>query len=89
MLKKQRQEKKNKENLMKVMVTLQENNKSFDLVINSLENCKYCSTMLLNLINDLMDLAKLEKMKFELNNEFFDLTKTIERAFDTLSYYGL
>jgi len=30
--------------------------------------------MLLNLINDLMDLAKLEKMKFELYNEFFDLT---------------
>lgn len=52
-------------------------NKQIDLVVNSLENCKYCSTMLLNLINDLMDLAKLEKMKFELNNEFFDITKTI------------
>lgn len=37
--------------------------------------------MLLNLINDLMDLAKLEKMKFELNNEFFDLTTTIDRTF--------
>jgi hypothetical protein len=35
-----------------------------------------------------MDLAKLEKMKFELNNEFFDIKKTIQRAFETLSYYG-
>ena len=44
--------------------------------------------MLLNLINDLMDLAKLEKMKFSLNNSFFDLTKTIKAAFGTLSYFG-
>ena len=44
--------------------------------------------MLLNLINDMMDLAKSEKMEFELNNEFFDLTKTIQRAFETLGYFG-
>lgn len=44
--------------------------------------------MLLNLINDLMDLAKLEKMKFILNNSFFDLTKTIKGAFGTLSYFS-
>jgi signal transduction histidine kinase len=44
--------------------------------------------MLLNLINDMMDLAKSEKMKFELNYEFFDLTRTIHRAFGTLSYFG-
>ena len=44
--------------------------------------------MLLNLINDMMDLAKTEKMQFELNCEFFDLTKTIQRAFESLSYFG-
>ena len=27
-------------------------------------------------------------MKLELNNEYFDLTKTIQRAFETLSYYS-
>ena len=70
------------------MTSFFNDNKKTDLAVNSLENCKYCSTMLLNLINDLMDLAKLEKMKFELNNEFFDITKTIQRAFETLSYYG-
>jgi len=61
----------------KMMSLFFNDNKQMDLAVNSLENCKYCSTMLLNLINDLMDLAKLEKMKFELNNEFFDITKTI------------
>jgi hypothetical protein len=34
--------------------------KDLDQSINSLENCKYCSVMLLNLINDMMDLAKTE-----------------------------
>jgi hypothetical protein len=36
----------------------------------------------------MMDLAKTEKMTFELNNEFFDLTKTVQRAFENLAYYG-
>ena len=56
--------------------------------INFIESCKYSSTMLLNLINDMMDLAKTEKMTFELNNEFFDLTKTVKLAFENLAYYG-
>ena len=34
----------------------------------------------------MMDLAKTEKMKFELNNEYFDLTKTIQRALDSMDY---
>ena len=35
-----------------------------------------------------MDLAKLENMKFTLNNSYFDLTKTVKDAFETLSYFG-
>ena len=42
--------------------------------------------MLINLINDMMDLAKSEKMKFELNNQLFDLQKTVLRAFETMNY---
>ena len=42
--------------------------------------------MLLNLINDMMDLAKIENMKFDLNNQFFDLTKTLERSFESMAY---
>lgn len=45
--------------------------------------------MLMNLINDMMDLAKTENMKFELKNEYFDLTKTIERALDNMSYMAI
>ena len=33
--------------------------------------------MQINLINDMMDLAKVEQMKFDLNNEYFDFTETI------------
>lgn len=59
-----------------------------DEILNSLENCFYCSTLLLNLINDLLDLAKLQKMTFELNNDFFDLTKTIDQTFLTLEFFA-
>jgi signal transduction histidine kinase len=50
------------------------------------EKCRFSSKMLLNLINDMMDLAKSEKMKFELNNQLFDLQKTVQRSFETMSY---
>ena len=76
-----------KEIELKIRIFLDGESK-FKTAVEQLENCKYCSNMLLNLINDLMDLAKLEKMKFELNNEFFDLTSTIDRTFQSLSYYA-
>jgi len=34
--------------------------------------------MIENLINDLLDLAKIENNKFNLNNEYFDLTESIK-----------
>ncbi len=37
--------------------------------------------MLLTLINDLMDLAKIETVNFSLNKEFFDITKYIKDSF--------
>lgn len=42
--------------------------------------------MVENLINDLLDLAKLENNSFNINNEYFDLTKTIYEAFQIISY---
>ena len=42
--------------------------------------------MLINLINDLLDLAKRENLTFKLNKNFFDLTKTIQDSFDTLKF---
>ena len=45
--------------------------------------------MLINLINDMMDLAKTERMQFNLNNSFFDLEKLVERSFDCLGYLAI
>jgi len=45
--------------------------------------------MLINLINDMMDLAKSERMKFELNNSFFDLQQLVERSFENLGYMAI
>ena len=42
------------------MKMLEEFIKDLEQSIDSLDNCKYCSLMLLNLINDMMDLAKTE-----------------------------
>jgi signal transduction histidine kinase len=53
------------------------------------QNCKYNSKMLINLINDMMDLAKSERMKFELNNSFFDLQQLVERSFENLGYMAI
>ena len=35
-----------------------------------------------------MDLAKSEQMKFNLNNQYFDLTKTIDLAFENMAFLG-
>ena len=53
------------------------------------QNCKYNSKMLINLINDMMDLAKSERMKFELYNSFFDLQQLVERSFENLGYMAI
>ena len=42
--------------------------------------------MLLNLINDLLDLAKQEKMTFALDQDFFNLPSAVESAFSTLEF---
>lgn len=49
-----------------------------------LKNSVFSSTMLLNLINDLLDLAKIENSSFKLNWTFFDLFEVVEKAVDTL-----
>lgn len=37
----------------------------------------YSQSMMENLINDLLDLAKMENHKFKINKEYFNLTTTI------------
>jgi|TARA_B110000285_G_C15127095_1_gene620976 signal transduction histidine kinase len=42
--------------------------------------------MVENLINDLLDLAKLKNNKFNLSEDYFDLTYSIYQAFEMMSY---
>ena len=42
--------------------------------------------MVENLINDLLDLAKLENSSFNIINEYFDLAATIFEAFQILAH---
>jgi len=42
--------------------------------------------MLTNLINDLLDLAKLNTLNFKFNNDFFDLNILIQQSLDTMKY---
>ena len=42
--------------------------------------------MMVILINDLLDLAKLETMNFTFNDEYFNLGQLIENAKDTIMY---
>lgn len=42
--------------------------------------------MLTNLINDLLDLSKIDTLNFKLNEKYFDLIKTINMAINTVKY---
>ena len=45
--------------------------------------------MLLNLINDMMDLAKFENMKFDINYSYIDLENAVERSFKNMGYLAV
>jgi signal transduction histidine kinase len=42
--------------------------------------------MLTNLINDLLDLAKINTLNFKFNNDYFDLNILIQQSLDTMKY---
>ena len=46
----------------------------------------YSQKMMENLINDLLDLAKLENNQFNISNDFFDLSSTIYEVFQMVSH---
>ena len=51
-----------------------------------LENAVFSSKMLNTLINDLLDLAKLESNTFTFHEEYFDLIQVVENAFNQVRY---
>jgi len=42
--------------------------------------------MLINLINDLLDFAKINSLNFKFNNEYFDLADLIEKSYDSVKF---
>ena len=40
--------------------------------------------MLINLINDLLDLAKINSLNFKFNNSYFDLADLIQKAYESV-----
>ena len=50
------------------------------------QTSKHSSSMLLNLINDLLDLAKQEKFTFQLNQDFFNAVEAMSDTLQTLSF---
>ena len=54
--------------------------KDFESYSNVTKSQCNSSNMLENLINDLLDLAKIENNKFSLNQNYFDLAETVEQT---------
>ena len=42
--------------------------------------------MLTNLINDLLDLAKINSLNFKFNNDYFDMKQLFENAIETVKF---
>ena len=51
-----------------------------------LRNSLFSVTMLLNLINDLLDLAKIENSSFNFNKTYFNLINVIQKSIFTLDF---
>lgn len=49
-------------------------------------NCMFSARMIKRLINDLLDLAKLQNGKFNFNNEYFNLKETIMESIKQMEY---
>jgi K+-sensing histidine kinase KdpD len=49
-------------------------------------NITFQSKMLTNLINDLLDLAKINTLNFKFNNDYFDMKILIKQSLETIKY---
>ena len=49
-----------------------------------LDNAVFSSNTLVNLVNDLLDLAKMESATFTMNNEHVNLVEVIQQAFQVV-----
>lgn len=72
---------------MKDKFSSSQNNQMKLIEIKLLETSLFSVTMLLNLINDMLDLAKMENSKFNLNESYFNLNTIIFEVFDMIKFF--
>jgi len=51
-----------------------------------LNHSRFSASIVTNLINDLLDLAKFEAKSFSFNLDYFNLVETIEEAFNQIRF---
>ena len=51
-------------------------------------NALFSSKVITNLVNDLLDAAKIENLAFSLNNNYFNLIETIQEAFSIIQFHA-
>jgi len=51
-----------------------------------MQTCRHSSMMLLNLLHDLLDLAKHEKLTFQLDKAYFNLIDAVKQTFKTMGF---
>ena len=51
-----------------------------------IQNSIYSAYMINNMVNDLLDLANLEKSTFHLRNEYFNMFEVVMEAFNIMSF---
>jgi len=57
------------------------------LVIDKLlRNSLFSSRMIINLVNDLLDMAKIENLTFNLNFSYFNLLDTIQDVIGNINF---
>ena len=47
-----------------------------------LESIEFSATTISNLVNDLLDLAKMDSNNFQFNDEYFDLIASLKKTID-------
>jgi signal transduction histidine kinase len=75
-----------KKNLNKLAAQIDATDKILKAVDESLERMIFTSKIMRTLMQDLLDLAQIEKGTFTINNSYFDLTALIDQAKHMLAY---
>ncbi|MDR0885345.1 MAG: response regulator [Clostridiales Family XIII bacterium] len=68
------------------MTTILENSDDLELHKTNVQKIQMASTQLLGVINDILDMSKIEANKLELSQESFDFTKMIDNIMTVMNY---